>query len=388
MNSLNNIARKLYAFSFFDSFVLIYPLYAVFFADSGISASQISLLFAAWSVSGFVLEIPSGSLADKYPRKNILFLGVLAKAVGFLFWLLFPNFIGFLIGFILWGVKSAFTSGTKEALVYDELSRAKQTKSYTKIMGRMDSLGLIGVILASIAAALIAPHGYTVILIMSALSVAISAILVLLLPTAPIKQEVTDARYFSYLKKGVGVALTNKLVTYLVLLLSFIIGFSVVEEYFALLLRQKGLDNPAIAFWSGAIFASAALGSFLAYKFKALYKHAELSLLFWSATLLLATVVGGVMAPLIMCAYMFVMTVYQIHVSAALQDTIPSDTRATTTSLSGLGGESFALLAYFIIGIATKGGNFEYGFRVMALGVLAGSLLFILFKPRKQLALL
>src|ERR1700684_453103 len=110
-----------YAFKFFDSFILIFPLYAVMFVDAGLTPVQISIVLIAWSATAFTLQIPSGVIADRWSRRHILACAQLARAAGFVVWLFYPHFWGFLVGLVLWGVKSAFTSGTFEALLYDEL---------------------------------------------------------------------------------------------------------------------------------------------------------------------------------------------------------------------------------------------------------------------------
>ena len=105
---MKKLLSIIYAYKFFDDFVLIYPLYAIMFADSGMTPWQIGVLLAAWSASSFIFEIPSGAWADRYSRKHILFIGQVIRALGYLSWLFFPNFLGFLIGFILWGIKGGY----------------------------------------------------------------------------------------------------------------------------------------------------------------------------------------------------------------------------------------------------------------------------------------
>jgi len=112
---------RVYAFRFLDGFVLIYPLYTVMFAARGLSPSQVAATLMAWSVTGFLLQIPMGALADRFSRRWLLCLGQVLRGVGFVVWMLQPDFGGFLVGMVLWGVKSALTNGTFEALVYDEL---------------------------------------------------------------------------------------------------------------------------------------------------------------------------------------------------------------------------------------------------------------------------
>ena len=60
--------------------VPIYPLYALLFADSGLSDAEISALFALWSAVGIIAEVPSGALADRFGRRTALVVGALVQA--------------------------------------------------------------------------------------------------------------------------------------------------------------------------------------------------------------------------------------------------------------------------------------------------------------------
>ncbi len=123
---MRSFLLKIYSYRFFDDLILVYPLYTVMFADKGVTPAQIAVLLSVWSVTSLLLEIPSGVWADRYSRKNILFIGQIIRAVGYFIWLISPNFLGFLVGFLCWGIKSALTSGTLQALIYDELKNTKR----------------------------------------------------------------------------------------------------------------------------------------------------------------------------------------------------------------------------------------------------------------------
>ena len=118
---MGGLVWKAATYRFLDTFVLIFPFYTVMFTEHGMSPAQIGLALAAWSLTGVALEIPTGALADRLSRRWLLFAAQVFRGLGFLVWVLFPGFWGYLIGFILWGVKSALVSGTFEALLFDEL---------------------------------------------------------------------------------------------------------------------------------------------------------------------------------------------------------------------------------------------------------------------------
>ena len=96
----------------FFLFVPLYAVYSLLFADHGVGAAQISLLFVIWSVTSFVCEVPSGAWADSFDRRRLLVLSAAIYAAGFTSWALWQGFAGSAAGFVLWGLSSALMSGT------------------------------------------------------------------------------------------------------------------------------------------------------------------------------------------------------------------------------------------------------------------------------------
>ena len=88
---VKRLAAKLYAYSFLDDFVLLYPVYSLLFADTGLSTAEISSLFVIWSLTGFLLEVPSGVWADVVSRRLLLVAGPLLTAVGYGPWVAVPS---------------------------------------------------------------------------------------------------------------------------------------------------------------------------------------------------------------------------------------------------------------------------------------------------------
>lgn len=87
------------------------------FADSGLSGAQISLLFIIWSATGFLAEVPSGALADRFSRRGAMAVAGVCQAIGFALWILLPGFAGFAIGFMLWGGGGSLVTGDRKSVV-------------------------------------------------------------------------------------------------------------------------------------------------------------------------------------------------------------------------------------------------------------------------------
>ncbi|MEW2331469.1 MFS transporter [Micromonospora chersina] len=155
------LAATLYAYAFLTDLVLLYPVYALLFADTGLSVGQISSLFVLWSAAGILLEVPSGAWADAVSRRLLLCLAPLLAAAGFALWVLVPSYPAFAAGFLLWGAGGALRSGALEALVWTELDRLGAAGRYARLTGRAKTAELLGVVAAmGLAAPVLALGGY------------------------------------------------------------------------------------------------------------------------------------------------------------------------------------------------------------------------------------
>ncbi|TWH70356.1 hypothetical protein JD77_05381 [Micromonospora olivasterospora] len=150
--SVRRLAATLYGYAFLSDLVLLYPLYALLFSDTGLSVWQISALFAVWSAAGLVLELPSGAWADTVSRRLLLCLAPLCAAAGFALWVLVPSYPAFAAGFVLWGAGGALRTGALEALVFTELDRGGAAGRYARVIGRARTAEVLAV-MASIALA-------------------------------------------------------------------------------------------------------------------------------------------------------------------------------------------------------------------------------------------
>lgn len=79
-----------------------------------------------------LLQVPAGALADRLPRRPLLAVAAASRGAGFALWLVAPSYAGFAAGFLLWSVKSALTTGTLEALVYDDLAAVGRIVEYSR----------------------------------------------------------------------------------------------------------------------------------------------------------------------------------------------------------------------------------------------------------------
>ena len=365
---LNSFVIKLRVYRFFDDFVIIYALYTLMFEGNGLSVSQISILLAVWSITSFLLEIPSGVLADKYNRRNILILAQTFRVMGFLIWYLFPNFWGFLIGFVFWGLKSAFTSGTLEAHLYDGLKSIGQERKYSKILGSLQGLSFIAILLSSTLSSVLFFLGYRNLLLLSIVSLVISILALVTSKTTKIVQSTQEAKYFSLLKEGLLNVVNNKKMFLLVLISSVLVGAMAVDEYFALYVNEVHLSISLVGYLFAGYSLLQALASVAAHRFET--NKLLLPILgTFSVVLLLIGFSGNFVGVALFMLLAFIASLGQVLSSSAIQATTQSHVRATISSVSGFLAEILSF-GVFVIFLLIPSGEIKQGIRIFGFIIL------------------
>ncbi len=151
--------KKAYIYKFLQSFNFLSAILIPFFTLwGGLNFKQIMILQAIFTFSIFLLEIPTGVLADKLGRKVSLSLAGLATAIGFLIYASYPNFWIFALGEFILAISASLISGADQAMVYDSLREIKKEKQSKKIFGRFNSIGLLALMVAAPIGSLIAKY--------------------------------------------------------------------------------------------------------------------------------------------------------------------------------------------------------------------------------------
>lgn len=382
--SVARIKTLFYLYAFFKAFILIYPLYAVMFADAGLDAAQISLLFMVWSGVAFVLEVPSGAIADKYPRKYVLIIATLFQGAAFASWLLQPDFTGFLVGFILWGINSALTSGTQEALIYDELKRAGVERQYARVTGKTEMLDLLGTIGGGFAAAALAGLGYAPILILSIIGVLVSSAVLVFLPKAPAVTTTDETKYWQYLSEGVRLVFRKRKILFLIVYMAIITGLGSVDEYYSLLFNEQGMSNGLIAFWVGVVFIFGAGGSVLAYRLEDKRLPLAVGIIVWGILLVTAPLLPIPFGPLAIGLYVSLFYIGKVLFNAQMQHELTDRNRATATSVGGVLAETGALVSFGVFAAVAEPHSYAAAFQVIAIVIMIAGIIYGILYRRYQ----
>ncbi|MFD4573239.1 MFS transporter [Streptomyces sp. NPDC058417] len=399
---VRRLTGTLYAYAFLDEFVLLYPLYALLFADTGLSVWQMSSLFVLWSATGVLLEVPSGAWADAYSRRALLVLGPLLGAAGFALWVLVPSYAAFAVGFVLWGARGALGSGALEALVYEELDRLGAADRYARLMGRSQAAGQVAVMAAmALAGPVFAAHGYPAVGAASVLACLLCAATATRFPehrttgtgdgARRAAGEAGDAAakagpeggarersgWSAALREGLREARRDRSVRHALVLVPAVTAvFGALDEYTPLLARETGVSDATVPYLLVLLWAGVTAGSLLAGPAERLGRRGYAAVLAFSALALAVGATTGTPAGLALVAVAFGgFQLATVLADVRLQHRIEGTGRATLTSFAGLGTELVTIGVYGAYTVLATGGGHGTAFALSAVPYLVTAVL-------------
>ena len=380
---VRRLAATLYAYAFLTDLVLLYPVYALLFSDTGLSVWQISSLFVIWAAAGIVLEVPSGAWADAVSRRLLLCLGPLVTAVAFALWVLAPSYPSFAVGFLLWGAGGSLVSGSLEALVHDELTHLGAAHRYARTMGRARTAETAGALASTVLAGpVLAAGGYLAVGVASVLACLLAALAATRLPehrtataaAGPEPDEDDEPGWWASLRGGLAEARADRTVRAAVLLLAVVTAvWGALDEYTPLLAADTGVDRDTVPMVLLLVWLGVTAGGLLAPLGERLTTRGYAVLLAASGVALAAGALptrpaGFVLVAAAFCGFQLA----TVLADARLQARITGSSRATVTSLAGTATDLATVAVYGgYAALATGAGN------ATAFAVLAGPYLII-----------
>src|SRR5262245_10144409 len=128
-----------------------------FYTDwGGITLHQVFLLNAWFFLCNFLLEVPTGTVADFLGRKWSLALGSAVAFLGVLLYASAPRIEVFVAAEAILAVAYTLHSGADEALAYDSLKADGRQSLAASVIGRMEAFKLGGIVTATILGGFIA----------------------------------------------------------------------------------------------------------------------------------------------------------------------------------------------------------------------------------------
>ena len=362
--------KKYYIYNIFNDLMPIYPLYLLMFESKGLSLLQISLLLSIWSVPAVILEIPTGILADRWSRRNMVAIGEMLKALCFFLWMFADGFHLYAVGFVFWGLGGAFQSGAEEALLFDTLKIQNREEQFEQVLGKGRFLHGMSNMLAAVSGGFLGTwFGYQAALGLSIISGLITAGIIFSMKEVNLYKEhrqKPETKEEGTLLSSLSFLIHRRQLLLITLMAVFVVTTAdTLDEYDQLIAKGYGLTISMIGIWTALRFIMISLGGYLAGGLRIILERFfrcrdgmdSISLLCVAAAICL--LVSGVVDQIgIMCLY----GMYYLFLSSAevlqedyIHQRLDKEGRATVHSLISLSRNIYGILFYSLFGLAATG---------------------------------
>jgi len=355
-NVKDNISKN-YIFTFLINFSLtdgIWMIYLV--AVKGLSLYQAGLVEAIFHVTGLLMEIPTGAIADIWGRKASRVLGRVVRVLSIIMFIMADGFLAVALAFVFTALSYNLESGSGQALLYDSLKQIKKEDDFTKIMGRNEVVMHIALIGSLTIGGYIASFNHDYAYIGAGVVAVISAIQALTFIEPKIDEEQQESYSFksfvNKVKDSVSVIKCNvKLAYYILIFESLGAVVASVKFYLQNYFKGIGYSEAFIGLFLACGAGFAAIIATQAYKLehfwgeRRILRHFPIvmALLIWGVSL---TTWPAIFFILLVGLDSLVYVVFSDYINKM----IPSNKRATILSMSSMVFSAFMIVIFPIIG--------------------------------------
>ncbi|MEN8153694.1 MAG: MFS transporter [Acidobacteriota bacterium] len=368
---------KFYLTEFLKTQRYFIPIMILFLQFNKLSYTEIFILYTIESFIVFLMEIPSGVLADRIGKRFILILSRSFLIPAYIIFAFADSFILFLPGMIFLALNKAFKSGTHKAYIYDYLAQQKQEVQPSEIFGKAKFWGRLGEASASLIGGFIAvKFGYNIVFLFTLIPSVINIINAISYEKISEEHSTGISGFspmISHMKRSFKEIRENNIVFKLILNSSiFMICMETAEIYF-----QPYMVNVEIPLqWFGpiymTIFILTAIGSRYAYLLEKILSRAAITNLSgWLGIIPLIILGSGLDSKLAVFLFFLIFLLRHMRrpaITTEINRQISSGNRATILSADSLFRSLLKLALLPLIGYLSE--IFSIYFSIMILAIL------------------
>lgn len=374
LNRLKSNITKNYFYIFTTNLDLTRGIWMIYLATKGMSLYQLGILEGMFHVTSFIMEVPTGLVADVFGRKVSRVLGRVFSFTAIMLLILATNFYFYMLCFIFWALSYNLESGAGEALIYDSLKELKIENTYIKVAGRQELFYQISSLLALLIGGYLAHKNYKYALFSTA-AISLIAILQAMSFTEPIvieKINKNDNVFIVFKKQVIDSFLVikkNKNVAFFIIFVEIIISFGTtlffyLQNYFS----SNGYTETKIGIiLASASFFGAIFGS-QTHRIEKVLKEKGILLIM---PIISAIALWGLAYTKYHYIFYIVITVVESITFVALSDyinkNIPSEKRATILSIASMVFSFFMIFIFPIIGKIGDIFSLQIAFKLLAI---------------------
>ncbi|MFA9396889.1 MAG: MFS transporter [Clostridiaceae bacterium] len=380
-----------YMFISLMSFSLTEGVWMLYLASKGLSLFEIGLMESIFHITSFLMEVPTGIVADIYGRKISRSLGRLMAIVSTIIMIFGKSPLYFALGFIFAAISYNLESGAGDALIYDSMKELGSEKKYMKVKGNQEvffqianaSSLLLGGYLATLDYGLV----YKTNLIIGIVTFMVS--LSFVEPRIYEKEdENTISSFYNQIKKSIKIIIKDKRILFLIIIGEFFSNFYTTEFFYIQnLLKSYGYNefHIGLIISLGGVF-SALVGSRVYLIEKKLGPRKMLMIFpliaiicFWGVTFKNLIIPFFMILSIIEC-------ILFITISDYINRLIPSKQRATILSFQSMAFSLIMIIFFPIIGKIGDLYGLDFSFKfIAAIATLVLGLLVVRIKIEKDI---
>ena len=346
----------------------------IFLAGKGMNLIQLGILEGLFHVTSFIMETPTGAIADIFGRKTSRILGRIFILLEMFLMLFGTSFAHFTAAFVLCAIGWNLESGAGDALVYDSLLETKDEDRYMKVNGWIEvtyqSAQAIGLFIGG----WIAIRSYEVLYSGQMLIIIVSIAVALFFKETIIGREHIKEKvsFLASIKNQYVGSFTivkgNKRLVYLIIFLNALGLFSTTGFfYMQIYCKQNGVNEDLMGILLSVSCIFGALGGVAAQRIEKIVKERRLMI----ALPVVYMIVMWGMVSFKTAVFSFLLigfldsTLYVVY-SDYINRLIPSEKRATLLSFSSMVFSFFMIMIFPAAGGIGEYLSLEYAFAFLA----------------------
>ncbi|MFB9762545.1 MFS transporter [Ectobacillus funiculus] len=267
---------KLYAIRFFYNLIPAYVIERLFWEQRGMTIQMVVYTEIIFAITVVLLEVPTGIIADKWGRKQMIVLSTLLECFMFLILVFATEFWHFAAAIFLAGIARSASSGSENAMLYDSLLQNGQEQAFEKYLGRLNVCDFTAAIIAALCGSLLASrYGFELNYWISFVSMLVSVCVSLMLVETAVKSKSDESTEIKeHIKASVRFFRKHPGV-YLVVLSGMVTGaaLSFIDEFWQLYLNRLEIPVLYSGLFSAAIMIVRLPGNIIAYVIKSRFRY-------------------------------------------------------------------------------------------------------------------
>jgi MFS family permease len=371
--------NKNYIYTLLQNIDLTRGIWMIYLASKGMSLTQLGLLETIFHITSFVMEVPTGAVADIFGRKASRIVGRIFSLISVILLLAANSFLWFAISFVFTAISYNLESGAGDALIYDSLKEIGEEDRYMKISGNKElfyqAAGTISFFVGGYLAAKSYNIAFVLTIIIGALTIVQS--FTFTEPSIGRERDEKENIFLAQLKKSLKVIRVNPKIGFLIIFVQIIMAFcTCIFYYLQNYLKGNGYSEAVIGIIYAASSLSAALGATQTHKIEAKIKEQGMLLMIPVITV---ACLWGVALSKYHYVFFIVLMITESFIYVSIGDyinkMIPSENRATILSFASMVFSFFMITLFPLVGAA--GDRYSLTTAFQGLAVLASILVVI-----------